>query len=179
MAAKAKLKVYRTAIGFEDAYVAAPSQKAALEAWGTTKNLFARGGAEVVSDPALTKAALASPGKVVRVKRGTLEQHLAAATPVPQRRVKPVKPAAEPAAPPSRRKPRPSRAALDRAEQAIEAASARQEMERRALADEIERLRAKLERLAEHHEAALAKLEARRDAAAARYRDALEVWSGA
>ena len=30
-----KLKVYRTPIGFHDAYVAAPSQKAALDAWGS------------------------------------------------------------------------------------------------------------------------------------------------
>lgn len=33
-----KLKVYRTPIGFHDAYVAAPSQKAALEAWGVETN---------------------------------------------------------------------------------------------------------------------------------------------
>jgi hypothetical protein len=29
----AKLKVFRTPIGFHDAYVAAPSKKAALAAW--------------------------------------------------------------------------------------------------------------------------------------------------
>lgn len=34
MPRKQKLKVYRTPIGFHDAYVAAPSQKAALKAWG-------------------------------------------------------------------------------------------------------------------------------------------------
>jgi hypothetical protein len=33
----AKLKVFRTPIGFHDAYVAAPSQKAALEAWEATR----------------------------------------------------------------------------------------------------------------------------------------------
>ena len=38
-----KLKVFRTPIGFHDAYVAAPSQKAALQAWGTDTDLFARG----------------------------------------------------------------------------------------------------------------------------------------
>ena len=48
------LKVYRTPIGFHDAYVAAPSQKAALQAWGSDANLFARGVAELVTDPALT-----------------------------------------------------------------------------------------------------------------------------
>ncbi|MCP2775198.1 hypothetical protein, partial [Salmonella enterica] len=49
----AKLKVYRTPIGFHDAYVAAPSQKAALQAWGSDADLFARGVAEQVADPAL------------------------------------------------------------------------------------------------------------------------------
>ena len=50
----AKLKVFRTPIGFHDAYVAAPSQKAAMEAWGSGTDLFARGEAELVTDPALT-----------------------------------------------------------------------------------------------------------------------------
>lgn len=35
--AKRPLKVFRTAIGFHDAYVAATSRKAALEAWGRTR----------------------------------------------------------------------------------------------------------------------------------------------
>jgi hypothetical protein len=42
-----KLKVYRTPIGFHDAYVAAPSKKAALEASGSDANLFVRGIAEL------------------------------------------------------------------------------------------------------------------------------------
>ena len=50
---KSKLKVFRTPIGFHDAYVAAPSQKAALEAWGAEGNLFAQGIAEQVIDPEL------------------------------------------------------------------------------------------------------------------------------
>ena len=45
---KRRLKVFRTAIGFHDAYVAAPSRKAALEAWGTDKDLFARGVARLL-----------------------------------------------------------------------------------------------------------------------------------
>jgi hypothetical protein len=73
-----KLKVYRTAIGFYDAYVAAPSQKAALEAWGSEHNLFARGVAELVTDPALTKVPLASPGEVVKRLRGSAAEQIAA-----------------------------------------------------------------------------------------------------
>jgi predicted nucleic acid-binding Zn-ribbon protein len=47
---KQKLKVFRTPIGFHDAYVAAPSQKAALEAWGADSNIFAQGIAEQVTE---------------------------------------------------------------------------------------------------------------------------------
>ena len=47
---KQKLKVFVTSIGFHDAYVAAPSQKAALEAWGADSNIFAQGIAEQVTD---------------------------------------------------------------------------------------------------------------------------------
>ena len=48
-----KLKVYRTPIGFHDAFVAAPSQKTALKSWGADVDLFAYGAAEVVSDEGL------------------------------------------------------------------------------------------------------------------------------
>ncbi len=72
------LKVYRTAIGFHDAYVAAPSMKAALAAWGTDKNLFARGAAELVEDRALTAEPLSHPGEVVRVLRGSAADHVQA-----------------------------------------------------------------------------------------------------
>ena len=77
----ARLKVYRTAIGFHAAYVAASSQKAALAAWGTDKPLFARGAAEIVTDPALTAEPLARPGTIVKRARGTAQQHLAALPP--------------------------------------------------------------------------------------------------
>jgi hypothetical protein len=58
----AQLEVFRTPIGFQDANVAAPSQKAALKAWGADANLFARGIAEVVKEPKLTEAPLENPG---------------------------------------------------------------------------------------------------------------------
>ena len=74
----AKLKVFSTAIGFHDAYVAAPSKKAALKAWGTTKDLFARGAAEIVTDPELTREPLASPGEVFKLSRGSTAEQMAA-----------------------------------------------------------------------------------------------------
>ena len=55
MARTPRLKVYRMPIGFHDAYVAAPSRKAALAAWGSDADLFARGVAEQVDDPDLAR----------------------------------------------------------------------------------------------------------------------------
>ena len=75
---KQRLKVYSTPIGFDDALVAAPSQKAALEAWGAGTNLFSQGSAHVVTDPKLSKEPLSNPGKVVKVPRGIRREHLAA-----------------------------------------------------------------------------------------------------
>ena len=75
---KQRLKVYRTPIGFHDAYVAAPSQKAALEAWGSDTNLFARGSAEEVTEPELMAAPLDNPGQVIKVLRGTEAEQIAA-----------------------------------------------------------------------------------------------------
>jgi hypothetical protein len=78
MARKQKLKVYRTPIGFHDAFVAAPSRKAALAAWGADVDLFARGAADVVTDEDLTREPLEKPGTIVRRLRGTSDEHIAA-----------------------------------------------------------------------------------------------------
>ena len=109
----AKLKVYRTPIGFHDAYIAAPSQKAALAGWGSTHDLFARGVAEIVTDPTLTAEPLAAPGTIIKRSRGTAEQQIAALPTSGSKtsRRSPPAPSAE-----TRRgkaKPRPSRASLD------------------------------------------------------------------
>ena len=70
--------MFRTPIGFHDAYVAAPSMKAALAVWGSSTNLFSQGAAELVTDPKLTRAPLARPGEVVRVPRGSEGEHFKA-----------------------------------------------------------------------------------------------------
>jgi hypothetical protein len=41
-----KLKTYQTSLGFFDLAIAAPSMKAALEAWGADSNLFHQGAAK-------------------------------------------------------------------------------------------------------------------------------------
>src|SRR6185437_7602663 len=76
-----KLKVFRTPTGFHDAYVAAPSRKAALEAWGAATDLFARGSAEEVTDARLMAEPLKHPGQVIRVSRGDLKAQIKALGP--------------------------------------------------------------------------------------------------
>ncbi len=67
----ARLKVFTTQSGFYDLAVAAPSQAAALRAWGIRQNLFAEGMAKVATDKAVVTAALAKPGVVLKRPLGT------------------------------------------------------------------------------------------------------------
>jgi hypothetical protein len=46
-----KLKTYQTSLGFFEQAIAAPSMKAALEAWGADSNLFHQGAAKESHDP--------------------------------------------------------------------------------------------------------------------------------
>jgi hypothetical protein len=66
-----KLKTYTTSAGFFDLAVAAPSMKAALEAWESKNNLFHQGFARVSDDPEIIDATMAKPGIVVRRPVGT------------------------------------------------------------------------------------------------------------
>ena len=156
MAKAPKLKVFRTSTGFHDAYVAAPSQKAALAAWGSDHDLFARGIAERVEDPELTREPLEHPGTVIRRLRGTTAEQIAA-LPKDKPRARRDPPEARSPSRASKTtpkpKPRPDRAPVREAEDALAEAEAR-------------------------HAEALAEL-ARREAALARERRALEKQQGA
>lgn len=61
-----KLKTFRTSLGFFDMAIAAPSMKAALQAWGSKSNLFHQGFASEVDDPDVIAATLSKPGVVLR-----------------------------------------------------------------------------------------------------------------
>ena len=61
-----KLKTYQTSLGFFDLAIAAPSMKAALEAWGADSNLFHQGAAKESDDPDVIAATLKKPGVVLR-----------------------------------------------------------------------------------------------------------------
>ncbi|MCH8615974.1 hypothetical protein LZ016_07660 [Sphingomonas sp. SM33] len=171
-ARKQKLKVFRTPIGFHDAYVAAPSQKAALEAWGAEANLFAQNIAEQVTDPELMEEPLANPGQVIRRLRGSEEEHVAALgkQKLPKRveKAEPIKPAS--------RGPKPSRDELDAAEAALEKAEKKQRKELREFDEKLEALQRKRRDLQRKHEAKRDALAEARDEAKAAYERAVRRW---
>jgi hypothetical protein len=171
-----KLKVFRTPTGFHDAYVAAPSRKAALEAWGADADLFARGTAEQVTDPRLMAEPLEHPGEVIRVSRGDLAAQLKALG--PRKKVAAKKKAgSKPAGKPPKPKPPPRRDKVDQAEAALDQARRKQAGERAALEKQRDAIERKLEALEARQGKAIARLEQRFEKARAAYRAALEQWS--
>lgn len=60
------LRSYLTNLGFFELAIAAPSMKAALEAWGMSHNAFQQGFAKQSDDPKIVKATLARPGVVLK-----------------------------------------------------------------------------------------------------------------
>jgi colicin import membrane protein len=64
------LKVFKTHMGFHDLIVAAPSMKAAAEAWEAHPRLFSQGFAAVTNEPEAVRAALEQPGVVLRRPHG-------------------------------------------------------------------------------------------------------------
>lgn len=178
-----RLKVFKTPIGFHDAYVAAPSRKAALEAWGAGTDLFSAGIAEEVKSPTgnAAKAALSRPGEVVRearqgekegrpsTMRGAHHSPNGAGSRTSGRTQKRA---------PAKLTPRPSRAALDRAEAALAELEERQALERAELAKEEEKLARKRRALEDRQAKAREQAEAKRDAVEERYREAMRGWAG-
>jgi hypothetical protein len=61
-----KLKTYQTSLGFFDLAIAAPSMKAALEAWGADSNLFHQGVAKESDDPVIVAATMSKPGVILK-----------------------------------------------------------------------------------------------------------------
>ncbi|UEM18073.1 cell envelope biogenesis protein TolA (plasmid) [Bradyrhizobium barranii subsp. barranii] len=61
-----KLKTYQTSLGFFEQAIAAPSMKAALEAWGADSNLFHQGAAKESTDPDVIAATMKKPGIVLK-----------------------------------------------------------------------------------------------------------------
>ncbi len=61
-----KLKSYQTSLGFFEQAIAAPSMKAALQAWGADSNLFHQGAALESTDQDVIAATMAKPGVVLK-----------------------------------------------------------------------------------------------------------------
>ncbi len=184
----AKLKVFRTPIGFHDAYVAAPSQKAALAAWGADADLFARGFAERVTDTELAREPLSKPGQIIRVRRGTDADHFRA-LPKAAKRPSPPKVGAErspekweararkTAKPATTSRPRPSRAPVERADAAIAYADGKYRKALKILEEQEQALRQERKRLTSDHEANIRQLSAARDDALRSYHKRIEAWA--
>lgn len=115
-----RLKVFQVHLGFFETVVAAPSQAAALRAWGTHQNLFADGQARVTDDPQAVEVALAHPEIPLKRAVGSTDPFALDAVSLPK---VPDAPRAgkarskSAAAPPP--KPPADRTALDAAEEAL------------------------------------------------------------
>lgn len=165
----AKLRVYRTTIGFHDAYVAVPSRAAALRAWGATTDLFAMGAAEEVQDEGLTAGALARPGIVIKQSRVSAAEFMAAtdnAGGSSPRRNKLVKPLT----------PRPSRSKLDKADAELTEAEADYDRVKAEFEAEDARITKRRQAERRKHEGKLAALRDAREIVESDYREAVDRW---
>jgi hypothetical protein len=186
-----RLKVFRTPIGFHDAYVAAPSMKAALEAWGSSTNLFSQGAAEVVTDPdpgsgpgrrekrRPIEQALARPGEVVRVLRGNEGEQIRALGKTGKGTKKEeAGPRIKSGVTKKKQRPRPSAAGVERAEAAL----ARVEAKHRAALDKLRAEAAALDKrrreLERKQRSERERLNRKLEVARERYRSAMDEWAG-
>jgi hypothetical protein len=152
-----KLKTFITNLGFFELAVAAPSMKAALEAWGLGHNAFKRDLAQQTDDPKIVAAAEAAPGMVLRRpigSKGPFQEHadLPDAKTVKASVTQPKPPPKR--APPAKRKHTPERNTKPRAP-VIDLQAARRAREKEA--KERERADAQAERDRERKERAVQK----------------------
>jgi len=125
-----KLKTYKTSLGFLDLAIAAPSMKAALEAWGADSNLFQQGAAKQSEDPDVVAATMAKPGVVLKRpvgSKGAFKEHAELPTNLGDAIARPSKAARKPAGrKPKKTSSRPvDKAAEQKAAVAYEIASGR------------------------------------------------------
>ena len=174
-----KLKTYQTSLGFFDQAIAAPSMKAALEAWGADSNLFHQGAAKQSDDPDVVAATMAKPGVVLRRpvgSEGSFGEHAELPTDLGEEgrpakgtrksaSLRPKKPRSRPVDPAAERK---AALAYEREEKqrererAKEEAAAQKERERRQQA--VDKAQAALDRARREHEDRTGAIEAERAA---------------
>jgi hypothetical protein len=144
-AAARRLKVFQAQLGFYDTVVAAPSQAAALRAWGVHQNLFADGLARLSEDPQTIEAALSHPETPLKRAVGSsdpfsLEGTLPKVPEAPPSR----RPAPNPKPKPEPRpaKPPPDRSALDAAEAVLQELEDRRKQEEAEFRKRLDELKA-------------------------------------
>lgn len=164
-----QLKVYRTAIGFFELAIAAPSMKAAAEAWGASADVFSRGFAEQTDDAKIVAAAMAKPGVVLRRPVGT-EGAFSEKAALPKDDTPPASKPAPRAANSNTKREADSKAA----EKAKRDEAAAREREQKRLAEEKLRQEAEAARERKQREEAIAKADAALERAKARHEDALK-----
>jgi hypothetical protein len=133
-----KLKVFQAQFGFHDSVVAAPSQAAALRAWGIRQNLFAEGQARLTDDPQAVKAARAHPEVPLRRPVGSDHPFELQPTALPDVPDTPRRRAPKAAAPtkPIPEAPPADRGKLDAAEGALRALDERRKREEARLREQ-------------------------------------------
>lgn len=163
------LKTFITTLGFFELAVAAPTMKAALQAWGLERNAFKHGFARQTDDPKIIAAAEAKPGSVLRRPIGSKDEFkegsrlpkasaAKAAAPLP----KVAKPAKRPASREDKAKADASVIRLDAVRRAREEQQAKERARAEARAEaEAERGRAQRERAIEKAVEALSNARAR------------------
>jgi hypothetical protein len=149
-----RLKTFQTSLGFFDVAVAAPSMKAAAEAWGSRTNVFKQGFAKETRDPEIVVATMAKPGVVLKRpvgSKGPFTEHaeLPKDLPVEKLKARPAKPHKEP--PPRKTDSKAARAAA----LAFEREQKRRETERRKEEDAREKERKHREQAIKNAESAL------------------------
>lgn len=162
------LKTYITNLGFFELAIAAPSMKAALEAWGMNHNAFKQGFAKETDDPRIIAATAAQPGVVLKRAVGSKDEFRTdARLPASLPSIRP--PRIE--APKTRRrppaKPKPDRKAARADIISFEKARAKRDKERAAAAAKAEKERAAKRRVTDAAEAVLDKARERHEAALA------------
>ncbi|WP_375269015.1 hypothetical protein [Phenylobacterium sp.] len=141
-----RLKVFQTRLGFYDTVVAAPSQAAALRAWGLKQNLFETGEARLTEDEAAAAAAVEHPGLPLRRAVGSDDPYAVDPQGLPSLPAAPKRPRAKAGAKTraAKRPPPPAdRSRLDAAEAALEALNEARKQEEAAFRREAEALEAR------------------------------------
>jgi colicin import membrane protein len=167
-----KLKTYQTSIGFFDLAVAAPSMKAAAEAWGLKTSEFKRGFAKETHDPATTAATMEKPGVVLRRpvgSNGPFTENAKLPKDLPVEKVKAPKSQIElPAAKTDSKSARAAALAFEREQKRRELArrkeEAAREKERRRREQAIEKAERRLEQARQQHDTKAKRIEEERAA---------------